>query len=198
VAGARFDTTGLLGASKNAEGQIVAQTFPSWATLPGYHDLGAGRRWHFFFAWLFGLNGVLYLLSGILGGRVFRELIPSGSQLRHIGGAIWDHMRLKFPHGAEARRYNVLQKLSYLVVIFVLLPLMVLTGLAMAPGVDAGFQWLSQVFGGRQTARSIHFLSASAQVAFFIVHIVMVVLAGPINEVRSMITGWYKIKEDAP
>jgi thiosulfate reductase cytochrome b subunit len=84
----------------------------------------------------------------------------------------------------------------------VLLPLVVLTGMTMSPGLNAAFPWLEIVFGGRQSARSIHFLAASGLVLFFIVHIAMVVLAGPFNELRSMITGWYRLpaerKEDAP
>ncbi len=194
--GFHADTTGFLGAMKDADGQVHAQPFPSWATLPGYHDLGEGRRWHFFFAWALVLNGLLYLAFGLVSGRLRREMVPSPSQLRHIGGAVWEHLRLHFPKGQEARRYNVLQKLAYLAVIGGLLPLMVLAGLAMSPGMDALIHGLPSVFGGRQSARSIHFLCASALVLFFIVHIVMVLLAGPINELRSMITGWFAIRPE--
>jgi thiosulfate reductase cytochrome b subunit len=102
-------------------------------------------------------------------------------------------MRLRFPTGAEALRYNVLQKGSYIFVIFIALPLMILTGLTMSPGWDAGAPWLLDLFGGRQSARSIHFICAWTLVAFFLVHMVMVVLAGPVNEVRSMITGRYRL-----
>ena len=111
---------------------------------------------------------------------------------------IWDHLRLKFPKGEEARRYNVLQKLAYLGVVIVLLPLMVLTGMTMSPSLDAIFPWLVDLFGGRQSARSIHFIVASLIVLFFFVHIVMVVLSGTWNNVRSMITGRYAIEVEAP
>ena len=97
-----------------------------------------------------------------------------------------DHVRLRFRHG---RNYNVLQKLSYGFVLFVLLPLMVLTGLTMSPGVDAAVPWLTEIFGGRQTARTVHFLGMLLLVSFFVVHIFMVFAAGPINELRSIITG---------
>jgi thiosulfate reductase cytochrome b subunit len=86
-----------------------------------------------------------------------------------------------------------LQKLSYISVVFVALPLMIATGLTMSPGMNAAWPWLLDVFGGRQSARSIHFITASALVAFFLVHIAMVLLAGPVNEVRSMITGWFRL-----
>src|SRR3546814_11644139 len=98
---------------------------------------------------------------------------------RHIWRDIKDHARLRFPKGAAAARYNILQKLSYIGVIFILLPLMIATGLTMSPGINAAAPWLLDLFGGRQTARSIHFIVAWLLVAFFLVHIVMVLLAGP-------------------
>jgi thiosulfate reductase cytochrome b subunit len=102
-----------------------------------------------------------------------------------------DHALLRHPTGEAARRYNVLQKLTYLAVIVILLPLMVLTGLTMSPGVDAAVPWLVSIFGGRQSARAIHFITANLIVLFVIVHVVEVFLAGAWNEIRSMITGRY-------
>lgn len=186
-----------LGAMDGVAGQPPARAVPAWLTLPGELDLGAGRRWHFFFAWLFAVNGALYLALGLVGGRLGREMVPSRAQMAHIGRAILDHARLRFPHGDEARRYNVLQKLAYLPVVFGLLPLMVLTGLAMSPTLDAAWPLLPTLLGGRQSARTLHFLSASGLVAFAAVHVAMVILAGPINEMRSMITGWFVIRPDA-
>ena len=93
-----------------------------------------GRRWHFFFAWLFLFNGLAYLLWSLGSGHLRRDLAPTGKELKHIGASIAEHARLKFPKGEEAKRYNVLQKLSYLLVALILLPLMLLTGLAMSPG----------------------------------------------------------------
>ncbi|HTI67062.1 MAG TPA: cytochrome b/b6 domain-containing protein [Caulobacteraceae bacterium] len=189
--GRSWDTTGLFGASR--EGADMADRgFPRWITLPPGRDLATGRRWHFFFAWIFVLNGAAYLVWG-LGGRTRRELWPSGAEIRGIGRQVWDHLRLRLPKGEAARRYNVLQKLSYLAVLLVLLPLMVLTGLTMSPGMDAAAPWLPVLFGGRQTARSIHFLTASGVVLFTLVHVAMVFAAGVINEMRSMITGRYVI-----
>ena len=196
VLGAGFDATGFLGVSKGSDGQMGERAFPGWLTLPAELDLGAGRRWHFFFAWVFAMNGALYMTQGLLSRRLPREMLPTRAQLKHIAGAIWDHVRLRFPHGEEARRYNVLQKLAYLPVVFGLLPLMILTGLTMSPAIDARLPFLTVLLGGRQSARTLHFLSASGLVLFAIVHVLMVLAAGPINELRSMITGWFVIKTD--
>lgn len=195
--GINLDTTGLLGASASADGSMSARAFPAWLTLPRELDLGAGRRWHFFFAWLFVLNGALYLATGLISRRLQREMVPTREDLAHLPRAIAEHARLKFPRGEEARRYNVLQKLTYLPVVFGLLPLMLLTGLAMSPAVDARLH-LAMLLGGRQTARTLHFLSTSGLLGFVVLHLVMVVLAGPVNELRSMITGWFVLKPETP
>lgn len=194
VFGRTFDTTGLLGASRDEGGQMIMRAIPTWATLPSELDLGAGRRWHFFFAWIFALSGLLYVVQGVVSGRFRRRLIPSRAELRQIGPSIAEHAKLRFPHGEEARQYNVLQKLSYLPIVFGLFPLMVVTGLAMSPTMDAAIPLLSDIFGGRQSARFIHFLAAGGIVLFVVVHLAAVILAGPINELRSMVTGWFVIR----
>ncbi|MBW8815330.1 MAG: cytochrome b/b6 domain-containing protein [Caulobacterales bacterium] len=192
----KFDTTGVLGVSKGPDDQRQVRAFPRWATLPAELDLGAGRRWHFFFAWLLALNGAAYLALGLIGGRLKRELIPTGRQLAGVWATLRDHLRLRFPHGEEARRYNVLQKLAYLSVVLGLLPLMVFTGLCMSPALDARFHVLTMLVGGRQSARTLHFLAAGAIVMFALVHIGMVLAAGPLNQLRSMTTGWFALKPD--
>jgi thiosulfate reductase cytochrome b subunit len=189
-----FDTTGWLGLSRGPDGKLEARGFPQWITIPSYRDLATGRRWHFFFAWLLVLNGLAYLLYSLFSGHVRRDLSPTGSELRELPHSIAEHARLRFPKGEEAKRYNVLQKLAYLAVIFGLLPLVVLTGLTMSPGMDAAFPFLLDVFGGRQSARTIHFLCATGLVLFFLVHIFMVIVSGPINNLRSMITGRFAIE----
>jgi thiosulfate reductase cytochrome b subunit len=194
VFGHRYDTTGVFGVGGDAESGYQRRGFPWSITLPGYRDLATGRRWHFFFAWLFLFNGLLYLLWSFWSGHLRRDLTPSEPELKHIGTSLWDHLRFRFPKGDEAKRYNVLQKLAYLVVILVLLPLMLLSGLGMSPGMDAAFPWLLDVMGGRQSARTIHFISASLIVLFFVVHIVMVLVSGAWNNLRSMITGRYVIE----
>ena len=194
LGGTDFDTTGVLGLSE-VNGRPTARAFPSWATIPGPQWLAMARRWHLFFAWLFVVNGVAYLLYTIFSRHLARDLVPTRFELRNVGRSILDHIKLKHPTGDAARRYNVLQKLAYLGVI-TLIVLMVLTGLTMSPGFNAVFPWLLDLFGGRQSARSIHFISACLIVLFVIVHLVEVVLAGPINEIRSMLTGDYRIPKD--
>ena len=191
------ETTGLLGASK--EGQaLAARGFPAWLTIPSYQDLAAGRRWHFFFAWLFAINGAVYLLAGLVSRHFRRDLLPTTAELapKHLAHEVVTHAKLQFPKGEAARRYNVLQKLSYMGVAFVLLPLMVLTGLTMSPGLDSAFHVLLDIFGGRPSARSLHFICASLLVAFVVVHVVMVLVSGVWNNLRSMITGQYAIESD--
>ena len=194
IAGWNIDTTNLFGLAYSPDGDYEIRGFPWSVTLPGHRDLSTGRRWHFFFAWLFVINGLVYLLYSLASGHLRRDLAPSGSELKHIGPSIREHLRLKFPQGEEAKRYNVLQKLAYLIVVLVLLPLMLLTGLAMSPGMDAGYPFLLEIFGGRQSARTIHFIAASGIVLFVVVHLVMVLISGAWNNLRSMITGRYVIK----
>ncbi len=194
IFGWTFNTTGFLGLSYT-DGEAEARGFPWWMTVPTYRDLATGRRWHFFFAWLFAINGAIYLIASLLSRHVWRDLLPSWEQLRNIGPTIWHHMKLKFPH---ERDYNVLQKLTYLVMIFGVLPLIILAGLAMSPGLDAAVPWLLDLFGGRQTARTIHFICATLIVLFVFVHVVLVLISGVWNNIRSMITGRYRIDVEAP
>jgi thiosulfate reductase cytochrome b subunit len=189
----QFDTTGLFGASDD-NGTRVARGFPSWATVPGPQWLALGRRYHFFFAWFFVANGILFALWAFASGHFRKDLLPTSQDLAHLPREIADHAKLKFAHGARARHYNALQKLTYFLVIFLIGPLIVLTGLTMSPTLDSAFPFLPWIFGGRQTARTIHFLCAFSFLAFFLVHIVMVVLSGTWNNLRSMITGRYVIE----
>jgi thiosulfate reductase cytochrome b subunit len=174
---------------------IGAHGFPHWLTLPSWQDLSTGRRWHFFFAWLLVFNSALYLLFSLLSGHVRRDLLPSRAEIApsHVARDVWDHVRLRFPRGEAAKHYNVLQKLAYVGVIFVLAPTLLATGLAMSPGFDAACPWLVTLLGGRQSARTIHFTAAMLVALFILIHLIMVVLAGPWNEVRSMITGRYVV-----
>ncbi len=195
ISGKAIETTGLLGASME-DGALTARGFPAWATLPGPQWLAMGRQWHFAFAWLLVINALGLFVYGLLSGHFRRDLTPTKTDIRHLPHEIIEHMRLRFPHGEAARHYGVLQKLAYIGVIFVAGPLIVLTGLTMSPTLNAAFPILPWMFGGRQTARTIHFLCAFSFLAFFIVHIAMVVLSGTWNNMRSMITGWYAIRKD--
>lgn len=191
-----FDTTGVLGAS-DVDGMQTARGFPAWITLPGPQWLAMGRQWHFAFAWLLAINGILFIIWAIWRGHAKNDLLPTRADLKHLPREILDHLKLKFPKGEAARRYNALQKLAYFVVIFGLGPLIVLTGLTMSPTMDAAFPQLLWLFHGRQSARTIHFICAFSFFGFFIVHIVMVILSGTWNNLRSMITGRYAIEDEA-
>ena len=194
IGSASVPTTGVLGHWKDQQGNIQTRAFPWWATLPSRYSLAGARRWHFLFAWVLVLGGFAYVVASLLNRHFRRDLLPTREEIkpRHIWQDIKDHARLRLPTGDAAGRYNILQKLSYDLVIFVLIPLMILTGLSMGPGFNAAFPWALALFGGRQSARSLHFLSAMGLLGFTIVHLVMVVLAGPVNELRSMITGWFR------
>jgi thiosulfate reductase cytochrome b subunit len=189
-----FDTTGFLGVS-TSKGQEQHKAWPSWATIPSFQDLADARHWHFLFAWVLAANGLVYLTWSLLIRHLQRDIWPTLADLKSVPRSIIDHVQLKHPTGEAAKRYNVLQRLAYLGVI-ALVSLMVLTGLTMSPGFDAFAPWLLDLFGGRQSARTIHFLCASGIVAFVVVHLVEVVLAGPFNEVKSMITGRYAVPQD--
>ncbi|MGE0214079.1 MAG: cytochrome b/b6 domain-containing protein [Parvibaculaceae bacterium] len=189
ILGRQFDTTGFLGVSTMAEEQQT-RAFPAWMTIPSFQDLATGRVVHFFFAWLLAFTLLTWLIASALNGHLRRDIAPKVEDLRRLPGDIAAHAKFRLSHGRE---YNTLQKLSYAGVLLVLLPLMILTGLAMSPAMNAAVPWLPELLGGRQTARTIHFAAMLLLVAFFMVHIAMVVLAGPLNELRSIITGWYRI-----
>jgi Ni/Fe-hydrogenase b-type cytochrome subunit len=193
----RIGTTGLLGQWTDGQGAVQRRAFPGWATIPSSYDLAGARRWHLAFAWVLALGLLLFMIRAFWNRHAQRELRPTLHELkpRHLWQEVKDHARLRFPTGEAALRYNTLQKLSYFGVIFVLLPLIIFTGITMSPGMNAAWGWLLDLFGGRQSARSIHFIAAFLLVAFIIVHLVMVVLAGPVNEIRSMITGRYRVPQ---
>ena len=196
IGSAKFNTTGWLGVFRDRDGYPSGRAFPWWLTVPSYQSLAEGRRWHFFFAWLFAINGLIYLVYGFVARHFQRDLAPTRFDLRNFGRSILDHLKLKHARGEEAKRYNVLQKLTYLIVVFVLLPLMLLTGLTMSPGVDSAAPFLLEIFGGRQSARTIHFIVASLIVLFVLVHVIEVLLSGVFNELRSMITGWFAVRPE--
>jgi thiosulfate reductase cytochrome b subunit len=155
-----------------------------------------GRHWHFFFAWLFVLNGTAYVLYAFFSGHLNRDLLPTRDELRNIGRSIKDHLLFRHPTGEAAKRYNVLQNLAYLVVIFGLLPLVIVAGMAMSPRLDAVFPGWIELLGGRQSARTLHFLAASGLLLFVLVHLFEVIISGVWNQLRSMITGYYTVPGD--
>ncbi len=197
VFGHEFDTTGVLGASRASNGRWVRAAFPSWLTIPNYKWLSMARAWHFFFAWVFVVNGLAFVLYAIFSRHLARDLTPTGADLKGIGASIRDHLRFRHPAGEEAKRYNVLQKLAYLVIIFVLLPLVILMGLAMSPWLNSLFAGWVDIFGGRQAARTIHFVVAWLLVAFVLIHVFEVIITGVWNNLRSMITGRYRVTRES-
>ncbi|MGV8831095.1 MAG: cytochrome b/b6 domain-containing protein [Devosia sp.] len=194
IFGQQFDTTGVLGMSGSAERPSFV-AFPPALTIPSFRDLGTGRVIHFFFAWLFVGTMFIWFLASFINGHIKRDIIVRPADLAGVPRDVVDHATLKFKHG---RTYGPLQRIAYFGVFFILFPLIVLTGLTMSPGMNAAWPWLLDLFGGRQTARTIHFGVMLLLVTFFIIHIVMVLAAGPINELRSMITGWYRASPGTP
>ena len=152
---------------------------------------GWSRSLHFQAAWAAVLTGLLYTVSGLFTRHFRKNLLPAGADLswQALWRVIANHLRFKPPGEAEARSYNVLQRLTYLFVIFVLFPLVIWTGLAMSPAIASAFPAAVTVFGGQQSARTIHFFVSVFLVLFLLVHIVMVCLAGFRNRMRAMITG---------
>lgn len=193
VLGHSFDTTGLFGLSTGESGREYRRGFPEWATIPGPRWLSMARHWHFFFAWVLVINGLCYLLWSIFSGHLTRDLLPDRRQLRGIGRSLLDHLLLRHPKGEAAKHYNVLQKLTYLFVIFVLLPLIIVMGWAMSPNLDSVLPGWVDLFGGRHSARTLHFIAAWTVVAFVLVHLFEVIVTGPWNNIRSMITGRYRV-----
>lgn len=169
--------------------------FPGWATLPSYYSLSGARHWHLAFALVLGFALLAYMVAGLINRHIQRDLRirPRELALRALWTDLKAHLALRFHDPHDPHAYNIFQKLSYAGVVFVLLPLLVVSGLALAPGMWA---WLPDLFGGRQSARSVHFIAMALLTLFVVVHLTLVILAGPLNELRSMITGWWRAPEE--
>jgi Ni/Fe-hydrogenase b-type cytochrome subunit len=172
-----------------ADAWLQVPRFPGWATIPGYYSLAAARDWHVVFAWVFAVSLLMFMLAALFNGHFGRDIATKARDWR------WDAIRedvrahLRFQFEPKHGKYNFLQKASYGIVLFVLLPLMIVTGMAMSPGMDAAWPVLSEMFGGRQSARSVHFIAAWLLFAFAVVHVLLVLLTGPVRQLRDMITG---------
>ncbi len=193
----RWNTDGVLGRWTGKDGAPRNNAFPGWATIPSTYNLALGRRWHLGFALIFAFGLLAFLIASLVNRHIRKDLTLSRNEV--APHAIWhdvvEHLKLKFHNPDDPGAFNVLQKLSYIGVIFVLIPAMILTGLTMSPGMDASWSWLLDLFGGRQSARSIHFIAAALLLLFIVVHLVLVLLSGPINGVRGMVTGWLRVPE---
>jgi thiosulfate reductase cytochrome b subunit len=163
------------------------------ATIPAYQDLADGRRWHFFFAWVAVACWAAWLISSAIKGNL-REMVLRPSDLPKLWPMQAYYLRLRKnppPHGL----YNPLQKAAYTTIAFVIAPFIVLTGLALSPGIDAIAHPLTLLLGGRQFARLWHFIAMLLLLAFFAIHTFQVATQGVVNQMRSMITGWYRLSD---
>lgn len=193
IFGHTFTTTHILGYTDGGAGAQEPRAFPAWATLPGMQDLADGRRWHLLFAWVLFVAFVTYVISAAARGTL-RELIVRPSDFPKLLPMQLYYFKLRKeppPHGT----YNPLQKLAYTVVLFGLFPIVIITGLALSPGVDAAVPGLTWILGGRQFARTWHFAAMALLIGYFLTHLALVVSTGAWNNTRSMITGWYRLKE---
>ena len=171
---------------------LMVPRFPDWMTIPGYYSLAVARDWHILMAWPFAL-GLLFMWIAMMVNRHFkRDIVTKRREWRP--SAIWrdvvEHLKLNFDH--HEGKYNFLQKLAYGLVLGVFLPMMIFTGISISPGMEPTFGWLVDLLGGRQSARSLHFIFAFAIAGFFIVHVLLVILSGHIRQMRDMITGGRK------
>jgi thiosulfate reductase cytochrome b subunit len=196
IGNASFETTGVLGLSLDAKENVRRVAFPGWATIPTGYDLAAARRWHFAFAWVFALGLTAFMLISLVNGHIRKDLHVRRGEWnpRALWSDIKNHARLRFGDKYGASHYNIMQKFSYIGVIFILFPLLILTGITMSPAMNAAWPWLLDIFGGRQSARSLHFIAAALLTLFVVVHLIMVLLSGPINGIWSMITGRHVTK----
>jgi thiosulfate reductase cytochrome b subunit len=195
VLGRPFQTTGLFGLSADPGGGSTERGFPSWMTVPSTQWLAMGRRWHFLFAWVFVINGLLYVGYSIFSRHLTHDLALTRTDWRLVGRSLLEHLRFRHAAGEAARRYNPLQKITYLSVIFGLLPFMILMGLALSPRLNSLWPGWVDLFGGRQSARTLHFLAAQLIVLFTLVHVFEVIVSGLWNNLRSIITGRYEISD---
>ena len=175
-------------------GETGAVGGPSLIDLPipfVFGHSGWGRYLHFLAAWICVASGVLYVVSGFATRHFSRDLVPSPGDLRpaHLRRVIADHLRLRVSELASLDSYNALQRLTYASVVFVIAPVVLLSGLAFSPMLASVSPWLVDLFGGQQSARTIHFFAAAAVVVFLLAHVLMVSLTGFTTRVRSMILG---------
>ncbi|WP_120715845.1 cytochrome b/b6 domain-containing protein [Tsuneonella amylolytica] len=172
-----------------ADAWLIVPRFPEWSTIPGYYSLAGARDWHTLMVWPFAL-GLLMMWIAMLANRHFkRDLMTTREEWRWsaIRRDIAKHLRLDFHH--EGSKLNFLQKLTYGLVLGVILPGMIVTGMGISPGMEPYLAPLIELVGGRQSMRSLHFICAWALFGFFVLHVVLVLLSHPLKQMRAMITG---------
>lgn len=166
----------------------------SWERAGELGDRRWGRNYHYLYAWVFVINGFIYV-GWNLWRRHFRSnVLPARDDLSgaRIGAELRDRFRLR-QSAHEAGQYSALQKISYSALIFVVVPSLILTGLAQMPAFTAIAPWMIDLMGGRQTARTLHVLGMLVLLLFLVVHVVEVFMTGFLNQVRAMITGRYRL-----
>ena len=172
-----------------ADAWLEVPRFPGWATIPDYYSLASARDWHIVFALVFGFGLLFFLIASLINGHLVRDIFARAKEWSpaNIWTDIREHLKFNFEHGEG--KYNILQKIAYAGVILVLIPLMIFTGMVMSPGMEAAWPWMTDLFGGRQSARSLHFIAAWLLFGFLVLHLLLVLLAGPIGQIRDMIFG---------
>ncbi len=172
--------------------------FAGWFTIPASYNLAMARRWHLFFALVFAFALLAFMIWSLINRHFQRDLRIRAAELKpaHLAADAKAHLAFRFHDPAEPGAYNPFQKLSYALVIFILIPLLILTGLTLSPGMNAAWPWLLDLFGGRQSARSIHFICFALLTLFVVGHLALVILSGAWNGVRSMITGRWRVPEE--
>jgi thiosulfate reductase cytochrome b subunit len=160
-------------------------------TFDIFNQNGWGRSLHFLAAWVAVLTGLVYLIAGVMSGHFRRHVLPPPAHVgpRHIWADITRHLRLQVPRATGGPDYGLLQRLAYSSVVFVALPLAVLTGLAMSPRVTSAVPALGSLFGGFQSARTIHFVAFVVLALFALGHVVMVATTGFTRHMRGMTIG---------
>jgi len=186
-----LNVTGILG-------RVNRQPYVRIFNFPEGFEFGGTRALHFTAAWILILAWLFYVYHLINSGRLRDQWLPRTAEMspRNIGRELRNHLLLRRAHGSEAKRYNTLQKLSYLAVMFIMLPLIFLTGLTMSNSITTAWPWLFDLFSGRQSARTLHFVFATIIVLFILVHTLQVFVAGFVNHLRSMITGRFQIRSE--
>ena len=171
----------------------------SWERAEELGDRRWGRNYHYTFAWVFVINGLIYLFWNGWQKKFYRKMLPTSQELSipHLKSEAKRHMKFRAAKGSAAAKYNVLQKLTYLIVLFVLFPFMITSGFAQMPAFTAISPELIDLFGGRQTARTLHVVCSLLLVLFVVVHLVQMVVAGALNQLRGMIIGKYKITQES-
>jgi thiosulfate reductase cytochrome b subunit len=188
-----------ISANHRPEGWEQAVSFTELANAPVsanrtyaiFNQNGWGRSLHFLAAWFLVIAGAFYVSLGIVTGHAWRDLLPRARELtpQSLWADLKSHLQLRFRSAGGGPPYGLLQRCAYATVAFIALPLMIVTGLAMSPAVTAAYPILLDVFGGYQSARTIHFFGFAALVLFVVVHVAMVVLTGFRRQVRAMILG---------